>query len=350
MPWPVRQHPDLAEIRPAARAWAAEMGMLAFVWDGHRYDSTDFGLFVALTHPDVPAPGIHLVAHWIIWGTYLDDYFVEKYKLPAKPVQARLFVERLALFLPAGEAPTPIPLNPVERGLVDLWPRTTSTMDSAARAVLARQVLGFAGGNLWELANRVHQRAPDPVDFVEMRRQTIGRGQAAAIAGAAGGVLLPPEIRRSRPIQLLDAIAADAPALFNDIVSHRIETEYEREISNGVVVVQAFLRCDRDRAMAVLGDLVTARLRQFEHIVATELPVLFDDLALDAAGQQQVVRYLDGLRAWIAGWHAWHLRTGRFDQRNLPGPRRLLRGPAGLGTAAARLRQALPDPLIGGRS
>ena len=135
---------------------------------------------------------------------------------------------------------------------------------------------------VWELVNHVQNRIPDPVDYIEMRRDTFGSGLGQILSEPESGDI-PPEIFRTRPMRALANSASDATMLMNDIVSYRKEIELEGELNNGVLVVQNFLDCDLQQAVNVVNDLRTARLRQFEHVKATELPALFDQFGLDRA-------------------------------------------------------------------
>jgi len=106
--------------------------------------------------------------------------------------------------------------------------------------------------------------------------------------------------------------------------------------------MQHFLDVDARRACEVVADLIASRVRQFEHIVATELPGLFDELDLDNASRAILEGYVEGLEDWMAGILAWHRATTRYQEARLrPSPpstaARLLSGPLGLGTAAARV-------------
>jgi len=80
----------------------------------------------------------------------------------------------LPAFMPLGPGATPLALNPVERGLADLWSRTVASMPESSRRTLRRSVLEMTGSWLWELANQIKNQIPDPVDYVEMRRKTFG--------------------------------------------------------------------------------------------------------------------------------------------------------------------------------
>ena len=66
------------------------------------------------------------------------------------------------------------PVGGIERGLADLWRRTAGPMPPAARARLRHAVEVMLESWLWELGNQVQNRIPDPVDYVEMRRHTFG--------------------------------------------------------------------------------------------------------------------------------------------------------------------------------
>lgn len=65
---------------------------------------------------------------WLTWGTYADDYFPAVFGRTRDILGARVFHERLAAFMPADGAAMPAPVNPVERGLADLWPATAAPL------------------------------------------------------------------------------------------------------------------------------------------------------------------------------------------------------------------------------
>ena len=176
MPYPARVSPDLDAARNHAKAWASEMGMLYSylgIWDEQSFNSFDLALFGALTHPDALGPELDLVAEWYVWGWFLDDYFLERFKRSRDVVGAKVFVSRLPAFMPVDSAATPVPTNPVEAGLADLWSRTAPTMPEDWRRRFSAGLPNLED-HLWELHNLVQDRVPDPVDHVEMRRQTSG--------------------------------------------------------------------------------------------------------------------------------------------------------------------------------
>ena len=90
----------------------------------------------------------------------------------------------------------------------------------------------------------------------------------------------------------------------------------------------------------VVNDLMTSRLLQFEHIIATELPLLVDDFQLDADASKALYGYVEGLRDYVSGVLDWHRLTGRYDEavlRSYRTPPKAFNGLTGLGTSAARI-------------
>ena len=122
--------------------------------------------------------------------------------------------------------------------------------------------------------------------------------------------------------------------------------QFDGDLHNGILVMQAFLDCDRERALGVVVDLMTDRMHQFEHLVVGELPVLCEELDLDEGTRAAVDGYVQDRRNWMSAVLTWHRGTARYDEAELrfhppvvtPSPG----VPAGLGTAAARLGPGLP--------
>ncbi|MEV6939975.1 germacradienol/geosmin synthase, partial [Streptomyces sp. NPDC051132] len=65
-------------------------------------------------------------------------------------------------------------------------------------------------------------------------------------------------------------------------------------------------------ALGVVHDLMTQRMRQFEHVTTHELPVLHDDLGLSAEARAALDGYVADLRNWLAGILNWHREVNRY--------------------------------------
>lgn len=348
MPYTARMNPNLDRSRHNAVEWAREMGMFEqlpglpglAIWTERKLNGYDFAICAGAINPDASGPELDISTFWLTWGTYADDYFPVVFGPRRDLIGAKVFNERLSAFMPLDLSATPPPANPIERGLADLWFRTATPMPESARARFRRAVEDMTESWLWELANHIQNRVPDPVDYIEMRRRTFGSDLTMSLSRLAHGQSVPPEVYNTRTMRGLDDSAADYACLVNDLCSYRKEIEFEGELHNCVLVVQDFLDCDLRQAVDIVNDLMTSRMRQFEHIVATELPALFDDFDLDEEARKTLGGYVAELQDWMAGVLLWHMRTRRYDESELhypPATTRPVGAPTGLGTAAAHL-------------
>ncbi|MGH8794724.1 MAG: terpene synthase family protein [Stackebrandtia sp.] len=346
MPFALRVSPHLRALREHESQWAERVGLIdGAVWTREGFDGADFALWMAAAHPDLDAEALKLFGDWHTWGFYADDYFVDVFKTRRDVAGARAFVERLRQFTPPDGGVVPAPANPVEAGLVDLWPRTVRAMPRRARATFGDGVADFVGSWLWELANLVQDRVPDPVDFVEMRRSTVGSKFSLGIARRVFGADVPEALMHSPEMAELEAAFADVHGLRNDVISYRREVDDEGELANIVLVIQRFLDVDRAAATTTARDLVDARTRRFAEVADVDLPALADRLGVDQAARGALDRYTSDLKTWIAGDLRWNLATGRYRGGMRPAPiRRAMSGFAGLGTAGARPVRSLPVP------
>ncbi len=354
MPYTPRINPHFEAASRYSKEWARKMGMLdtlpgypkGFIWDEHRFDVNDLSLFNALCVPNATEAQLNLDACWMVWGTYTDDYFAQIYGHPRNMAGAKLFYARLLEFMPIETpASVSVPLTPTEHGLAELWPLTTATFSIDERRFFRKVIENMIGGWLWELSNRVQNRIPDLVDYIEMRHKISGSEFTLVLPGSVQSQGIPPEVYRTHTLQELSNAAIDYVWLTNDIFSYQMEIEFEGDIHNGVLIIQNFLGCDRAQAVAVANNLMTARMKQFEYIVATELPLLFENFNLEAKAREQLLAYVEDRKQFMSGSLQWHSKTGRYKEAELLRhsvlPKPLAGHATGLGAAAAHLSTAL---------
>ncbi|MYY04392.1 MULTISPECIES: terpene synthase family protein [unclassified Streptomyces] len=348
LPFGTTLSPHLEGARERMVVWADRMGILqpqpgvpgSHIWDEERLRAIDLPLCAAGIHPDATPDELDLSSGWLAWGTYGDDWFPVVHGRSRDLAGARLANERLSLFMPLDGSAPPEPVNALERGLGDLWQRTTGPMDDAGRRAFRKSVEDMTESWLWELANQAQNRIPDPVDYVEMRRMTFGSDLTMSLCRVGHGRKVPQEIYESGPLRSLENAAADYAALLNDLFSYQKEIEYEGEVHNGVLVVQNFFGVDYPTGMAVLYDLMKSRLRQFLHVAEHELPVLYDDFELDAEARETLAGYVQELKHWLAGILIWHRGCRRYREEDLrrgTGAPWHLSGPTGIGTSSAQV-------------
>jgi germacradienol/geosmin synthase len=380
MPYTARINPNLEQARQDVVDWTARMGMLeplpgvfgSGIWTEEQLADFDFGQCSARLHPDATAPELNVSTRWLAWGTYGDDWFPRIYGTTRDMAAAKACNARLSYFTPLDCASMPPPTNPLEAGLADLWLLTATPMSLDGRRTFKDGVESMTESWLWELQNHIQQRIPDPVDYIEMRRATFGSDLTMNLARVTFGGDLPPAIFETRPMLGLENAAKDYACFTNDIFSYQKEIQYEGELHNCVLVVQSFLGIEREQAVQVVNDLMTSRLEQFEHIIATELPFVADSFELDDAGRETLDDWVTMMQDWMAGILVWHRMTGRYPEeslRRLPVAGALIHagsdagsapsrpavlaagptaafaaGPVGLGTSAARLPSRLGTP------
>lgn len=348
LPFGTTLSPHLDGARERMVDWANRVGILeaqpgvpgSHIWDEERLRAIDLPLCAAGLHPDATPDELDLSSQWLAWGTYGDDWFPVVHGRTRDLAGARLANERLSLFMPLDGAAPPEPVNALERGLGDLWVRTSAPMDESGRRAFRTSIEDMTASWLWELANQAQNRIPDPVDYVEMRRMTFGSDLTMSLCRLGHGRKVPKEIYESGPLRSLENAAADYAALLNDLFSYQKEIEYEGEVHNGVLVVQNFFAVDYPTAVRIVHDLMNSRLRQFLHVAEQELPVLFDDFGLDAEAREILAGYVQELKHWIAGILIWHRDCRRYREEDLRRGTAApwhLSGPTGFGTSAAQV-------------
>lgn len=352
MPYSAPVNPNLERARQHCLDWAEEVGMLASVpgvpgvgiWTREQLAAFDFAACAARIHPAASAPELDVSSAWLTWGTYGDDYFPAVFGRTRDMTAAKAFNARLPRFMPLDLGVTPPPANPVERGLEELWPRTAAPLTVDQRRRFRRAVMSMTTSWEWELANHIQHRVPDPIDYFEMRRRTFGSDMTMSLARITKASGVPPEVFRTRPMQGLENAAADYACMTNDVFSYQKEIEFEGELHNAVLVIESFLDVEPAEAVEVVNDLMGARLRQFQRIAATELPVVADELELDREARGALDSFVESLQHWVAGILDWHRLTGRYDEERLRrdrAPRGSVDAPTGLGSAAAGIAAAL---------
>lgn len=313
MPFQVELSPHLQGARTRLADWTRTMGILhEGVWDEDKLAAYDLPLCSAGLDPDATPEALDLSAAWLAWGTYGDDYYPLVFGHRRDLAAARLTTGRLSECMPLDGAQALVPVNAMERGLMDLWARTTALMTPDQRRVLKDAVDVMTESWVWELANQLQNRIPDPVDYLEMRRATFGADLTMSLCRMGHGPAVPPEVYRSGPVRSLENAAVDYACLVNDVFSYQKEIEYEGEIHNAILVVQNFFGVDYPAALRVVHDLMTRRMEQFEHVAANELPVVYDDFDLSDEAREIMRGYVTDLQHWLSGILNWHREVDRY--------------------------------------
>nr|MCM0590555.1 germacradienol/geosmin synthase [Gloeotrichia echinulata DEX184] len=352
MPFSTGLNPHLDEGRRTSKQWAYEMGMIGIpgisFWDERKFDALDTALDCALIYPKAPTAVYDVMTKCNVWGFYLDGYFEARYLATRDIVGGRVFLARLLALISSDSAPLLLPADPCERGLADLWQSMAGSLTADTKQQVRCALTETFESWVWQLDNQIQNRIPDPIDYIETRIKTIGFDFLVLLNNSDK---TPPELYDTPPIRSLYNAAGDVFGLTNDIISYQKEIESEGLLSNGVLVTQHFLDCDLAQAVEVVNNLITARVREFEHIVATELPVLCEDFNLDTSDRQKLFGYVEQLQFLMCGFLKWQLGTSYYKESEFgrdPSPRNLFNLPTALDSSApAEVQKQLVGVLNG---
>ncbi|MFG2714394.1 germacradienol/geosmin synthase [Streptomyces goshikiensis] len=349
MPFALSLSPHHVHAREGSVAWAREMGLLdpqpgdpgSAIWNEPKLRGYDFALCSAGIDPDATREALLLNACWLTWGTYGDDYypvvFAQAKNLPA----AKATTARLIAMIPVDHAEQPEPATAMERALGDLWVRTSAQMGPRVRAEFRATLVSMLESWLWEVDNQIQNRIPDPVDYAEMRRSTFGSHLTMYLCRLGQqGRGIPEEIYASGTIRSLENAAADVACMINDIFSYQKEVEVEGEVHNFVLVTRNFFDIGYPEALHICHDLMAQRTEEFEHIVANQLPRLYEDWKLDGQARAGLDAYVGELQDWLAGILNWHRKVRRYREEDLHGLPDLLSSgvwSSSFGMSAARI-------------
>ncbi|MFD6875493.1 MULTISPECIES: germacradienol/geosmin synthase [unclassified Streptomyces] len=349
MPFPLSLSPHLDHAREGAVAWSRAMGLLdpqpgdpgSSIWTEDRMRGYDFALCSAGIDPDATPEALLLNACWLTWGTYGDDYYPVVFGRTKDLSAAKATTARLISMIPVDHGEQPPPVTAMERSLADLWVRTSAGMSPQVRTEFRATLVSMLESWVWEVGNQIQNRIPDPVDYAEMRRSTFGSHLTMYLCrlGQAGRGI-PDEIYACGTIRSLENAAADAACMINDIFSYQKELEVEGEVHNHVLVTQNFFDIGYPEALRICHSLMTRRIEEFQHIVANQLPLLYEDWKLDSDARAGLDAYVGELQDWLAGILNWHEKCRRYREEDLHRPADALSTGVlrpGFGMSAARI-------------
>ncbi|MFK0730093.1 MAG: germacradienol/geosmin synthase [Gloeotrichia echinulata HAB0833] len=338
MPFSTELNPHLDEGRRTSKEWAYEMGMIGIpgisFWDEQKFDAIDTAFMCALMYPKASNAVYDLTTKVTAWGFYTDGYFDARYLATRDIVGGKLSLARLLALMSSDSLPITMPTNPSERGLADLLQRITASVSANIQQQMRSSMTELVESCVWELNNQIYNRIPDPIDYIETRLKTFGIDLLILLNQSDK---TPTELYETPAIRSLNKVAGDVVVLNNDIISYQREMESTGLVSNGVLVTQHFLDCDVAQAVEIVNNLMTARVREFEHIVANELPALCNDFNLDTITQEKLFGYVEQLQFIMSGLIKWHEVASYYQESEFqrdPSPRNLFNIPTELDSSA----------------
>jgi geranylgeranyl diphosphate synthase type I len=340
-----RLNPQLETARAHTLAWARQMGLVdpnadVRPWTEAQLAANDFGLLCSHKFPDAPVNELNTISDWYTALFYLDDYLVEAFTRNGDIAHAKAYLAKIPHFLPIDiDQDTPTPTSPTERALADLWFRTVPTMSREWRYRIRAGVEELLAGHLQELRHSTTRHAADPGEYLETKRKISGVRIAACLAEFARGQELPPMVAEDPTMLALVNAVNDSAVLLNDIFSYEREVD-AGETANMVLVLQKYLGCRPQQAVEAANDMLTARIRRFEHIADVDIPEMCGEHHLTPEERGTVFDLVDNMRDWLPGYLEWHKHAARYCGEHTSTATQSINrrpaGPTGFGTATAR--------------
>ncbi|MFF0477552.1 terpene cyclase [Streptomyces sp. NPDC004284] len=309
LPFPPRSNPNQASVAQLHRHWLLRNEGLAAAITLPAYDKWDVPRLAAFTSPDSPAEELALAADLLSFYFLFDDGFDSE--LGRSPAQVAEICRRLTGLL-YGDGPAPGARTPVEQAFVDLWERSARGMSARWRARSAYNWEWYFACHPAEAAGRLSGRLPDRESYLALRRGTAAMETLFDMVERLNRFELPQEVLHHPSFRRMRQLAADIPSFTNDVHSYAQELA-RGDVANLVMIVREERGgTPEEAAVQVMREAQTMVDRFVE--LSDEVPEICELLGLAPAAREAAHRYVDGLAAWIAGYHRWEIDTGRYDR------------------------------------
>ncbi|MEU7386533.1 terpene synthase family protein [Streptomyces tanashiensis] len=307
LPFPPRSNPHQAFVAQPNRDWLLRHEGLAAAITLPAYDKWDVPRLAAFTSPDSAADDLALAADLLSFYFLFDDRFDSD--LGRAPAQVAEICARLTDLL-HGEGPAPDVRTPVERAFADLWGRSLRGMSARWRARSAYNWEWYFACHPAEAAGRLSGRLPDRESYLALRRGTAAMETLFDMVERLNRFELPQEVLHHPVFRRMRQLAADIPSFTNDVHSYAQELA-RGDVANLVMIVREERGGTPEQAAVQVMREAQTMVDRFVELSA-EVPGICDLLGLTPAAREAAHRYVDGLAAWIAGYHRWEIDTGRY--------------------------------------
>ncbi|MBT2471837.1 hypothetical protein J7E97_29255 [Streptomyces sp. ISL-66] len=290
-----------------------------------------------MAYPDADARKLDLLSDWCVLLWFVDDLFQSAYLACTDPQELNDRIDRLMMFMPVDPVVMPVPEHPAEHAVADLWLRTAGAMSREWRLRYTRHFRRFLEGSRWAQEATGEDRFPDPVDYIQLRRDFGATPATVFLLEHATGTEIPRPILESRPFQAIIDAVCDAAGLQNDVISYNKERAQGEADSNGVRIFQRTMDCNLQKAVDAVDRVLTSRVHTLQAAADIDLPRTLEELGTDPHAREALSGYVSALQSLLAGMYAWPYHTARYGLQPAATELRVPTRPTGLGTSAAHL-------------
>lgn len=194
---------------------------------------------------------------------------------------------------------------PLASSLRDVWQRLRRLGDTAWQTRFASRVSEYLQACVWEAKNREQRVFPTVEQYTVARIYTGAVFTQLELIEVMYDIKLPRPIMQHEIVQQLAWSAVEIIAFSNDIFSAPKEI-VQNDVHNLVILIQNERKVSFQEALMLAVDLHNSTMRTFEALEQW-LP------SFDVAVNEQLRRYVLGLRYWIRANFDWSLKdTKRY--------------------------------------
>lgn len=320
-------NPHVDFVQRASLDWCVRMQIVAPGKALERLTKSKVGWLEARAFLNASEHALQIASDWTHLFCLLDDR-TDKLECP---VGLGAFLNGLLEVFRTGVLFPDLAREPFAHAFMDLRARMLEASTPRWVAGFADHLRSIFVGYGWETINVEMGIRPDLGTYLNMRRITIGLYPQFHLATLTDGVDLPAEVYGHPVIQRLMAATSNLVGWANDLCTYEKEIE-DGERHNLVVVLMDQESLSIEQAAARAVEMHDAEVGAFLE-VAERVPSFGE-------WDEQVVRFVDVLRAWIRGHLDWAQETGRYRPQQFDARGKRASQSSGTWARASEIRMA----------
>jgi len=310
MPYPEKTAAGLTTGMERHLRWARKMGFLPSGAAAERYrfcQHAEVGAWFC------PEPGhdrdLDLQLDVNGWFFMMDDAF----DVPAGQTAdgAVAVCQRLMVLLRGTPATGTGPdSSPLVTAFADIWQREREGMSAFWQQRASCTWTGYLAGNLAEEAARRVAVPLSPVEYMRVRRQSVGVLPAYDMRECVGPAEVPPLAWYSTHVAAMRRLSVEHVIMVNDVCS--LEKDEARHETNLVTLLASQRGLSREAAISQVVSAADDHMRKFQELEAG-IPDLCGKLALTDTGRAAVRRHVVSMHDMVSGNYHWSRACGRYS-------------------------------------
>jgi len=312
MPYSEKTASDLSAAMERHLRWAKDMGFMPSEAAADRYRFCQHAEVGAWFCPE-PRHNRELDLQLDVNGWYfmLDDAF----DVPAGQTAdgAVAVCQRLIELLPNPSAADAGQVaSPLVTAFADIWQREREGMSEFWKQRASCTWTGYLAGNLAEEANRRAGAALTPVEYMRVRRRSVGVLPAYDMRECIGRSEVPALAWYGSHMAAMRRLSVEHVIMVNDVCS--LEKDEARHETNLVTLLASQRGLSRDAAISHVVGSADDHMRRFQEL-ESGISRVCDRLALTDIGRAAVHSHVASMRDMVSGNYHWSRTCGRYSRK-----------------------------------